>query len=229
MNEALKAHCASGRICRGYLMVGDSESSITSGREAGAAILGINEESVASHPDFSEYTFDSFGPDEIRELRRKSFMKPALAPRKVFSVSAAKFDDGAGHMLSRLLDDSPDNCCFLFSADCEMNLPEIIRAKLFLLPGKSFSLPREKKNFYEKFLKAGPAERLNLVKSISADKKAALGFLNELEVFLSAGLKKEKKLISVLGEINRLRRFLFDRAPSAKMIIEHFALTLPQF
>ncbi len=229
MNEVLKAHCGSGRICRGYLMVGDLEYSITSGREAAAAILGAASERISSHPDFLEQIFDSFGMAEARELRRKSFMKPVLAAKKVFFIAASKFDYEAGHMLSRLLDDSPDNCCFLFSADSAIILPEIIRSKLFILPGKNFYLTDEKKIFYKKFLKAGPVERLSLIKNISADKKAALDFLNELEIFLSPTLKKEKKLISAFEEINSLRRFLFDRAPSPKMIVEHLALTLPNF
>jgi hypothetical protein len=74
-------------------------------------------------------------------------------------------------------------------------------------------------------------DRLLAIKNIAFDKKEALKFLLELEIVLGEKLEesKNKDLVSSLDEIVSVRQFLFDRAPSPKIILEHFALTLPKF
>lgn len=112
----------------------------------------------------------------------------------------------------------------------------MLRSRLVSIFEKgNFELNIQKRDFYEKFFKANPAERLLLVKNTASDKNIALEFLNELEIILSEKIKKEqrasdlfKTLLFSLEELQTNRRFLFDRAPSPRMIIEHFALTLPQ-
>jgi hypothetical protein len=239
MHPILKAHCETGHFSRGYLLIGDRGKSLISGREAAAILLDCGGSSLGSHPDFWEQSFDFFGLDDSNALKQKSAMKPILAKKRVFLLDINSFDNSIAASVSKILEDSPETCYFFFTAAFAENVPLLLRSRLVNLIEGDFQLSDEKRNFYERFLKSGPVERLSLAKNISSDKSLALGFLNELEVVLYNNLRgsptslklegsRTSNIISSLEELRKNRQFLFDRAPSHKMIIEHFALTLPQ-
>lgn len=231
MHPILKSHCETGHFSRGYLLTGDRERSRIFGREAAAVLLDCEVRSLNSHPDFWEQYFDSFGVEESNLLRQKSSTKPILAEKKIFLLDIDSFDNFIAPTISKILEDSPQTCHFFFVAAFAENVSPILRSSLVNLIEGDFKLDDEKKNFYEKFLKEGPVERLSLAKNAASDKRAALEFLNELEIVLARQIKRQPlpvNLLLSLEELEIYRRFLFDRAPSPKMIIEHFALTLPR-
>lgn len=235
MNSLLRAHCETGHFSHGYLLIGDSKRSQLSVRKAASIILEHDEFSIDSHSDFLEQFFDLFTLNESRELLSKAAMKPIFAAKRVFSLGITSMTYEAALSLSKILEEPPSTCYFFFLMPFGENVPEPLRSRLLnIFEGGNFELDDKKRNFYEKFLESGSIERLSLVKNISSDKRLTLEFLNELEVIFSERLKKERKpqalknLILFLDEIKANRQFLFDRAPSPKMIIEHFALTLPQ-
>lgn len=231
MHPILKSHCETGHFSRGYLLTGDRERSRIFGREAAAVLLGCEVRSLDSHPDFWGQSFDNFGLEEGKILKQKSAIKPIVSPKKVFLLDIDSFDALADASISKILEDSPQNCHFFFVSAFAGNVPPVLRSSLVNLIEGDFELSDEKKNFYEKFLKEGPVERLSLAKNAASDKRAALEFLNELEIVLAKQVKRQPlsvDLISSLEDLQKDRRFLFDRAPSPRMIIEHFALTLPQ-
>ena len=231
----LKAHCETGRFSHGYLLIGDYNHSRFWVRKAASVILECEESLIDSHPDFSEQFFDIFTLNESRDLLGKAATKPILSAKRVFSLGVASMVYEAAIHLSKILEEPPSTCHFFFLMPLVGSAPEPLRLRLLnIFEGGNFELDGKKRNFYEKFLESGPVERLNLVKNVSSDKKSALEFLNELEVIFSERLKKErepqalKNLILFLDEIKVNRQFLFDQAAFPKMIIEHFALTLPQ-
>lgn len=235
MHPILKIHCETGHFSHGYLLIGNREKSRISARKAAAILLECPESLLNSHQDFYEHFFDPFGIEESRDLRQKSAMKPITADKRVFLLSIASFNNEAAINISKIIEGSTESCHFFLIVPPVNNVPSIIRSCLVnLFEEENFKLSEEKRNFYGKFLKTGPAERLNLIKNISGDKKIALEFLNEMEFILSEQLKKEKQpsvfknFLSSLEELQKNRQFLFDRAPSPRMIIEHFALTLPR-
>ena len=234
MNPILKAHCESGHFSHGYLLIGDRDSSIISARKAAAILLDYDEGLLDSHPDFFEQFFDFFDMANGNDLKQKFSMRPILAERKVFLLGVESFNHEAITSLSQILEDSPETCYSFLISTFIGDVPQILRSRLVNIFEGEFKLGEEKRNFYEKFLKTGPVERLALIKNIASDKRAALEFLNELEIILSEKIKKEhqpgifKNFLSSLNELQTSRRFLFDRAPSPKMITEHFALTLPR-
>lgn len=235
MYPVLKVHCETGHFSRGYLLIGDREKSQISCREAAAILLNCDGSSLGSHPDFWEQSFDFFGLEQGNSLKQKSAMKPILAEKRVFLLDVNSFDGSAAASISKILENSPETCYFFFIAAFAENIPPLLRSRLVNLIEGDFKLSDEKRNFYKRFLKMGPTERLSLAKNAAGDKRAALEFLNELEIVLSEHIKEEKrepdilkKFIFLLKDLQKNRQFLFDRAPSPKMIIEHFALTLPQ-
>lgn len=231
MHPVLKSHCDTGHFSRGYLLIGDREKSRDSGRKAAAILLNCDIFSLDSHPDFWGQFFELFGLEESKILRQKSATKPIVSENKVFLLDVNSFDIFAASSISKILEDSPETCYFFFTAAFAEIVPPALRSNLVNLTEGDFKLSGEKRNFYEKFLEAGPVERLSLAGDAAADKKSALEFLNELEIFLSEQVKRQPlsaDFLSSLEDLQKKRQFLFDRAPSPKMIIEHFSLTLPQ-
>jgi len=85
--------------------------------------------------------------------------------------------------------------------------------------GAGKKLDEEKIKFYKKFLASQPNKRLEIIKSMK-EREEAIEFLNELELIT--------KDFKVLTEIERSKNFLFSQGASAKMVLEHIALSLPK-
>lgn len=230
----LKTHCETGHFSHGYLLVGEREKCRVWARQIAAILLDYEEPLLDSHPDFSEQYFDVFAMNESRDLKQRVATTPILGKKKVFVFGIASFSPEAVNSLLKILEEPPETCHFFFLVSFFGDVPSVLRSRLVAVVEKeNYRLSEEKHNFYEKFLKAEPPLRLKLVKNISADKRIAFEFLNELEVVLSEQLKKggaffSRDNISLLGEIRLNRQFLLDRASLPKMILEHFALTLPR-
>lgn len=238
MNPILKSHLETGNFSRGYLLGGDLEGARQSIRKAAAILLGHGENSLNTHPDFSEQIFDSFGLGEARDLRFKTGQKPFLAEKRVFSLEIKSFQYDVILPFSKILEESPLTCHFFVSVAFSEDVPHLVRSRLVDISentDKGGKLTSAKKDFYGKFLKEKPPARLLLAKEAIGDRRLALEFLNELEVILRERLKSESRqsrlsgnIIAVLEDLKKSRHYLFDRAASPKMIIEHFALTLPK-
>lgn len=238
MNPILKSHLETGNFSRGYLLGGDLEGARQAIRKAVAVLLGHDENSLNAHPDFSEHIFDSFGLEDVRDLRFKTGQKPFLAEKRVFSLEIGTLQYDAILPFSRILEESPLTCHFFVSVAFSQDVPHLVRSKLVDISenaGEGAKLSSAKKEFYGKFLKEKPPARLLLAKEAVGDRRIALEFLNEMEVILRERLKSESRqsrlsgnIIAVLEDLKKSRHYLFDRVASPKMIIEHFALTLPK-
>ncbi len=238
MNPILKSHCETGNFSRGYLLIGERENARLSVRRAAAILLEREENLLDSHPDFSEQFFDSFGLKEIRDLRYKTATRPFFAQKRVFSLGIVSLSRDATLPFIKILEDSPLTCHFFIIVSFLEDVPHLARSRLVIIPedgSPNAKLSVKKKDFYENFLKEEPVKRLLMAKDAAGDRRLALEFLNELEVILIERLKKEncqspifKNLISNLEDLKTSRQYLSDRASFPKLIIEHFALTLPR-
>ncbi len=237
MHQILETHCRIGRFSRGYLLTGDFEDLLVSAKKASAVILKCDEKSLAFHPDFSEQTFDSFLLEDSRDLARKISAKPVLGEKRVFILTISSLKPEAGANLAQIMENMPLASHIFLAMKFSENIPQTLRFQLTdLSEGKINLLNEERSNFWKKFFKSDPVERLSLSKEATSDKKNAQIFLNELEIVLAEHIKKENKNLPIFGRITSslddlksMRRFLSDPAASSKMIVEHFALTLPQF
>ncbi len=234
MNYILKHHCDTGHFSHSYLLIGDRRVSHNSARKMTSILLNCEESLLDSHPDFLEESLELFNLEKSNELKQKFSIKPIYSERKVFLLDVASFDYEAAIAFSRIIENIFETCYVFFISAFATDVPLALRSRLVNIFEGNFKLGEDKKIFYEKFLKAGPVQRLALVKDAAGDKKIALEFLNELEIMLSEKMEKEKRpvidaLVSSLEELRKNRSFLFDRAPSPRMIVEHLALTMPKF
>ena len=83
----------------------------------------------------------------------------------------------------------------------------------------------------QQFLASEKSERLSLVSGIieSKDKSSAVALLSGVEESLRGEslFEASSEKLKALEEISRCRSYLYDRAPSIKMILEHVALVTP--
>ena len=230
----LKNHLESGKFRPGYILAGDCDHLRLLIRKIAAFLLNCEESLVNSHPDFFEQIFEIFTTKEMQEILHKIHMKPIVAEKRVFSLTFFSVSPEAELSLSKILEEPPPFCHFFFLSPPLKAAFQRLRSQLIEInPPSRFELNSQKRIFYEKFLKSGPVERLNLIKNISSDKKSSLEFLNELELLLEERLRKQRggaspQLIASLEEIKTKREFLFEPAASPWLILEHFVLHLPK-
>lgn len=84
----------------------------------------------------------------------------------------------------------------------------------------------------QKFLKMSGKDRSDMIAKMLKDdkgvKERVLDFVNALEAELAPKVK-DPKVRAGLEDIAKVRDYLRDRSPSLKMLLEHLALSLPQF
>lgn len=232
MNPILELHCKTGRFSQGYLFIGDLERSRIAARKMSAIMLGCVEDSLSAHPDFLEQIFDIFSLDDLRGLAQKTAMKPILSQEQIFILKISSIAPEAILSFDAFFENAPPASYFFLILPPNEEIPAILRLKFIDVSEKGkFKMDKDRQDFWREFFRSGPMERLAFSKNAAGDKKEAIDFLNELEVVLDEKLRDEKnrEIISYLEEVNFMRQFLFSRASYPKMIIEHFALTLPQF
>jgi hypothetical protein len=95
----------------------------------------------------------------------------------------------------------------------------------------------EVKDLAKKFILANPAERILLIKGIveEKDKGKAIDFVTALEEVLSpklnvTGGNELLEKAGALTEVLTVKKYLHDRAPSVKLLLEHLCLfvTIPK-
>lgn len=220
MDSVLKHHIESGNFHHGYLLVGDFEISREMALEAARAILKP-EGKIEAHPDFSHQKFELFGIEESRTLTEKASRRPFVGDKKVFVIELFSFSlESANALLKTLEEPYPGTIFFVIVPSLENIIPTLV-SRLTVIDNSKIKkeLGEGKIKFYNKFLSDSPNKRLETIKNIK-ERHEAIEFLNELEL--------TTKDFKILGEIQRCKSFLFSQGASAKMVLEHIALTLPQ-
>jgi DNA polymerase III delta prime subunit len=236
MNNLLKIHIESKSFHHGYLLAGDPAISRGMAFEAAKKILNSTTV-VEGNPDFFYQKFDLFGIDNSHELRRMASQRPFTGDNKVFVIEITSFSIESANALLKLFEEPYGGTYFFVIVPSLEDVIPTLRSRLTViknLPENKFYPVRNviSNGIYEKFLKDLPNKRLESIKNILKDRKEAINFLNELEVvllgILGSPASKWKQDFQVLEQIQKCRDFLFQKGSSAKMILEHIALTLPQ-
>lgn len=228
MESILKLHIKSGEFGHGYLLCGNFDLARESAIEAAEVLLNGD---LNSHPDFFHRAFDLFGVKESAELKEMASKRPFVGDRKVFIVEIFSFSSEAGNSLLKTFEEPTDGTHFFIITSSPENVLPTLRSRLTLVDFSNNHEPQSKYD-YDKFLKSNSAERLNIInkmlgKDFNENKKMAIEFVNGLEVAIASQLGGPTAKYKALKEIQNCRQFLFDRAPSIKMILEHLALVLP--
>ncbi|MCX6731661.1 MAG: hypothetical protein NTX55_01595 [Candidatus Parcubacteria bacterium] len=228
MDSILKHHIEKGNFHHGYLLVGDFEISRKMALEAARTILkpGFNGIETGfrleAHPDFSHQKFELFGIEESRTLAKKVSQRPFVGDKKVFIIELFSFSlESANALLKTLEEPYPGTYFFVIVPSLENIIPTLA-SRLTIIDNSKIKkeLDEEKIKFYKKFLADLPNKRLETVKKFTENRQDAIEFLNELEL--------TTKNFKILEEIQRCKSFLFSQGASAKMVLEHIALSLPE-
>jgi len=187
------------------------------------------------NPDFFHASYDLFGVEEGRLLRdmqsRKAFRENQ---KKIFVVSFNFITHEAQNSLLKVFEEPTEGThFFILVPRADIFLPTI-RSRVQILSEKDteMRLPSPIAAVAHSFFSASISQRLTLLSHIIEEKEKmqAIECINQLELKLSDlwGHDLDSKKTKVLRELSRSRQYLFDRAPSVKMILEHLALVVPR-
>jgi DNA polymerase III delta prime subunit len=187
---------------------------------------------AANSPDLHILEFDSMGIDDAHALRREQQMKGAEGNKKFFIVAFNIMTSEAQNALLKTLEEPTEDTHFFLITRTKETLIPTVRSRVQLV-GEKRLLKGSKVG--DEFLDADIPERLLRVEKftkVKADDKseakdAARDFLSHLESALHARLATKKEYAASLEDVITAKRYLSDRAPSLKILLEHLALTIP--
>lgn len=176
------------------------------------------------NPDFYYSEYKTFGINEGRALQNLAAQK-AITKRQVFVVTFITMTREAQNAMLKILEEPTRNThFFLVTSNAEVLL-STLRSRLFIVRAIQKDDTGQRA---EQFLAADPKQRLELIKNIidNKDRSKALALLNQIEITLYQTLTKERtgNTARILQEIGEVKKYLYDRGSSIKMILEHAAL-----
>lgn len=191
---------------------------------------------LKNNPDFSYQEFETFTIDDGRALQ-ELHRRRAIAGKKIFVISTRFVTSEAQNSLLKIFEEPGEGAHFFLIMPNTQVLIPTLRSRLVIVNhdvldrdslrdvgtvGNSEAITLAKR-----FILAGAAERLVVVKNIveEKDKGKAIDFVTALEEMLAPRLKSSpKENAGVLAEILTVKKYLHDRAPSVKLLLEHLCL-----
>lgn len=212
-----------------YVIAGDSKT-----RDKLRHILESQHGFVLSgNPDVYERIFDVFSIDDARTLISVHELKPVSEKsKKLFIVQMNGISHEAQNALLKLVEEPSEHSYFFFILpSLHVLLPTIKSRVLMVRDDTNRASPDDAREF----LRMNKVNRLEHVKKLideiakeKSTNQDAVRFLNDLELCLyeNSGGRGIAKNESNYRLIDECRKYLNDRAPSVKMILEYAALNL---
>ncbi|MBP6858419.1 MAG: hypothetical protein KBC33_01145 [Candidatus Pacebacteria bacterium] len=193
-----------------------------------------------ANPDFFDRSYENLTIDDSRELKSLHSTRPiGITGKKIFIITTNAATVEAQNALLKLLEEPAEYAhFFLIVPSAHILLPtvksrmqEVVSGKLSVVSKKTL----EQLNTIEevrKFLKMTQAKRLEVVKKLVEDitkekktKQDVINFLDAIQavVYEEKGIKEGAK---PLEAIETARKYIHDRAPSVKMLMEYVALNI---
>lgn len=199
--------------------------------EVTLALRSKHNMAIEGNPDLFLRRYESFAIDDARELRSIHETKPVSSSgKKIFIVKADAFQIEAQNALLKLLEEPAEYAYFfLIVPSLHILIPTVLSRMHIVMAGNIGDSIRVDGT---KFLNAPTAERLKtiatLVEDIKEEKKnrrEAIDFLDSIErsVYEAKGPRNGKHS---LAAIDTARKYLSDRSPSLKMLLEYVALNV---
>ncbi len=187
---------------------------------------------IKNNPDFSYQEYETFTIDDARGLQERHGRR-AIAGKKIFIISTRFITSEAQNALLKIFEEpSQGTHFFLIMPNTEVLIPTL-RSRLVLIDSSDTGSNSDQQTFVLKFLNANSAERLILLKKMieEKDKGQAIDFVTALEQALAPRLKKIAKAelaeeAEALTEVLLVKKYLHDRAPSIKLLLEHLCLSV---
>jgi len=218
-----------------YLVIG--------GAELVPDILAVLETSCGikhhGNPDVANLKLENMTIDEARQLRTEAEMRPVTDEgKKIFMVAVNSITVEAQNALLKLLEEPPEYAHFFLIVPSAYLLLATVRSRMLIIEADkretrtNSTQDSSSSAVAAGFLAAAPAERLGIIKALLDDvakerksKQDAIIFLDSIQaaVYSSSGVKKGS---AALQTIETARRYMNDRAPSLKMLLENVALNI---
>lgn len=207
-------------------------------------LLTVHNISLKANLDFFDHSYDTFNIEDARNVKTFHETKPiGSSGKKIFILSMNGITIEAQNALLKLLEEPSEySHFFLILPSAHLLLPTVksrmqivdvmkserdgAKSALSTLSAEALRMRSEAKQF----LKLSSGKRIETLKSliddISKEKKTkqdAINFLNDIEavVYEEKGVKEGREM---LNKISLARKYLNDRAPSMKMLLEMVAI-----
>ena len=187
----------------------------------------------ASDPNFVTRQYEKFGIDEARALIEHGALRNT-GSRALFLVATSSITSEAQQALLKLLEEPQQGTIFVLLVPHGILLPTL-KSRCMQLP-LEVAPSASTENIAREFLSWPYKKRSDWITATLKNPPAGgeddsreyvRAFLNDLEAELYKKIGDGKEIRESLQEIAHFRQYLGDRSPSLKMILEHFAATLP--
>ena len=230
LKESLKAELNVAAPHHAYLIVGERGQVIPELK----TMLEVDGFAIQANADFHLYELDVFLIEHAHQLRREQAMHASQGSRKIFVVAFNTIISEAQNALLKTLEEPTEGTKFFFiTRNSEVLLPTV-RSRMQVIHMQEEETNLGSKDLGVLFLAASIPERLKQIerytKAKTDDKPRAK---EEARVFLIAleratyAKGEEARYRKALEDILTAKRFLSDRSPSVKLLLEHLALTVP--
>ncbi len=196
--------------------------------DAARALFGFDTE---HDPDVRVQMWEKFGIDESRDLAQQASLRN-VGGRALFVLGIAAISHDAQQALLKLFEEPQEGTMFVLLVPYGVLL-DTVRSRFVEYPEKLELVGPEQKTISpaEVFLSSPYKKRSDMIAAMLKDEDGARErtrqFINELEAVLYV-LPNTPARTDALTDIAHFRSYLSDTSPSLKMILEHFAATLPQ-
>lgn len=186
------------------------------------------------NPDFIYKKVENFGIDDARALKAEHEIKPiSQNGKKVFIILVDNILHEAQNALLKLFEEPNAQTHFFLIVPSRSLLLPTVRSRLHFVENTKEQKDEKEdlQDLVDKFLKSNRAKRLEIVKKIVDDigkdkvsKIYAVDFVYCIEKSIhQAGVKDKKQSLEA---ISLVLKYINDRSPSVKMLLEYIALSL---
>lgn len=181
--------------------------------------------------DFFSQKYEKFGIDESRELYTRASLK-TVGNRGLFVLGISSITTEAQQALLKLFEEPQRGIVFVVLTPPGLFI-STLKSRFLPYPELSTKTSSEDHSVSE-FLAASYAKRSAMVaEMLDADeeediKEKVRDFLARIETVLASKIGESAAVRTSLEDIAKFRSYVNDRSPSLKMILEHFAATLPK-
>ena len=196
---------------------------------------------VQGNADFFDQAYENFVIDDARHIKSLHGTRPmSESGKKIFIITTNGITVEAQNALLKLLEEPAEYAHFFLIVPSAHLLLPTMRSRMSMVtkspasgtPFKKGDTDSEIALEVQKFIKLSPAKRLEVVKKLVEDitkekktKQDAIDFVDALQanVYEEKGIKEGQR---ELEAIDTARKYLNDRAPSVKMLLEYVALNV---
>lgn len=187
---------------------------------------------LTANPDLFDRAYATFNIEDARELKSFHDTRPiGVTGKKIFSIYMNAVTNEAQNALLKLLEEPSDYAhFFIIIPSAHLLLPTVKSRLLLLDTDVDIEINDDLVTEVEKFMKMAAGKKLEYIKKLVDDiykekktRQDAIAFLDAIEsqVYERKNLNKDK---NILESISLVRRYIYDRAPSVKMLLEYLAL-----